>query len=95
MGGIKTAGDLVLRVQFAKRLRIDDAKKYVADKLGVSFMDLSDYFVMIEKRSELGLGTHEMKVDDPYYMAAKCNIAKVLDIPIRSVDLFYNSLKCR
>ena len=88
MGGIKTAGDLVLRVQLAKKLRIDDAKKYVAEKLGVTVNVLSDCFEMKEIRSELGLGTHEIIVDDPSNMSAKFNIARVLDIPIRSVDLF-------
>jgi len=88
MGGIKTAGDLVLRVQLAKKLRIDDAKKYVADKLGVDVAVLADCFEMKELRSNLGLGTMEFVEGEPAYMSAKFNIAKVLDIPILSVELF-------
>ena len=36
MGGVRTAGDLVLRMQLAKKMRIDEAKAYVAEKLNVS-----------------------------------------------------------
>jgi len=88
MGGIKTAGDLVLRVQLAKKLRIDDAKKYVANKLGVDVSVLADCFEMKELRSTLGLGTMEYVEGEAAYMSAKFNIAKVLDIPIPSVDIF-------
>jgi dimethylamine--corrinoid protein Co-methyltransferase len=88
MQGIKTAGDLVLRVQFAKKLRIDDAKKYVADKLGVTVADLFDCFAMKEIREKLGLGTHEPMPANPMGMSAKFNISKILDIPIPSVELF-------
>jgi dimethylamine--corrinoid protein Co-methyltransferase len=35
MGGIRTAGDLVARLQLNRAMRIDEAKKYVADKLGM------------------------------------------------------------
>jgi len=37
MGGIRTAGDLVLRMQLARGLKIDRAKDYVAAKLGVTY----------------------------------------------------------
>ena len=42
MGGIRAAGDLVARMQLSKKMRIDEAKKYVADKLHVTPLDLSD-----------------------------------------------------
>jgi dimethylamine--corrinoid protein Co-methyltransferase len=32
MGGIRTAGDLVARMQMARKMRINDAKAYVAKK---------------------------------------------------------------
>jgi dimethylamine--corrinoid protein Co-methyltransferase len=35
MGGIRTAGDLVARMQMARKMRINDAKAYVAKKLNV------------------------------------------------------------
>ena len=43
-------------MEFAKNMRLKDAKNYVAKKLGVSTMDLSDEYVMRELREELGIG---------------------------------------
>lgn len=88
MCGIRTAGDMVLRVQLAKRWKIDKAKEYVAEKLGVSVLDLSDVAVMTELRQKLGLGLLQPADGDPINMEAKMRIAKILDIPINSVDRF-------
>lgn len=88
MGGIRTAGDLVLRVQLAKKLKIDAAKAYVAKKLGVSVADLHDCVIMTEKRKELGLGTQETDAGGAIGMDAKFNIARILDIPVNSVERF-------
>ena len=57
MGGIRTAGDLVARVQLAKSMRLPQAKEYVAGKLGISVPDLSDEIIMRELREELDIGT--------------------------------------
>ena len=35
MGGIRSAGDLVARMEFGKNMRVKDAKQYVAKKLGL------------------------------------------------------------
>jgi dimethylamine---corrinoid protein Co-methyltransferase len=88
MGGIKTAGDLVLRMQLAKGMRIGEAKKYVAQKLGVSVDDLSNPSVMGEIRQELGIGVQSPNLGDITGMAAKIRISKLLEIPIHSVDRF-------
>ena len=56
MGGIRTAGDLVARMQITRGMRLTQAKQYVAQKLGVSVMDLSDPVVMLDVRKERGLG---------------------------------------
>ena len=42
MGGIRTAGDLVLRMQMTRKMRIAEAKRYVADKLKITPEDLGD-----------------------------------------------------
>jgi len=42
MGGIRTAGDLVARMQMSKKMRLNEAKAYVAGKLKISVADLSD-----------------------------------------------------
>ena len=57
MGGIRTAGDLVAWMQMARRMKLADAKAYVADKLGVDVVDLVDEDVMYPLRKELGIGT--------------------------------------
>lgn len=90
MGGVRTAGDLVLRMQLAKKMRIDEAKAYVAEKLGVTIDGLHDIVTMTDKRAELGLGlTHvEPCKEENNGMAAKFRIADVLDIKINSVERF-------
>ena len=36
MNGLRAAGDLVARMQMAKGMRIGEAKRHVADRLGVA-----------------------------------------------------------
>lgn len=88
MGGIRTAGDLVMRVQMAKKMKINDAKAYVAQKLGVSVADLHDCVIMTDLRKSLGLGTQETVAGGAVGMDAKFNIARVLDLQINSVERF-------
>ena len=90
MGGLRTAGDLVARVQMTRRMRLPEAKAYVADKLGVSPADLSDPVAMSDVRRERGLGTIPTEdtatVNDALAIEAKVNIARELDVPVRSVE---------
>ena len=88
MGGIRTAGDLIIRVQLAKKMKIDAAKAYVASKLGVTLAELHDCVIMTEKRKDLGLGTQEAVAGGAIGMDAKFNIARILEIPVNSVDRF-------
>lgn len=88
MGGTKTAGDLVMRMQLSKGMRIKEAKEYVAKKLEISVADLSDLVVMTEVRQKLGLGLMQPVAGTPVGMAAKFNIAEVLNIKINSVERF-------
>ncbi len=55
MGGIRTAGDLVAWMQLTQRMKITEAKEYVARKLGISVIELTDEEVMHH-------GVHLMKV---------------------------------
>ncbi len=88
MGGIRTAGDLVARMQIARSLKIDGAKRYVADKLNVSPTDLSDEMIMNDIREELNLGTVMSRGGQAKGMEAKFRIAELLDIKINSVEVF-------
>ena len=88
MSGIRAAGDLVARMQFEKNMRIGEAKEYVAKKLEVSTLDLSDEYVMRELREELGIGVITSVAGAPKGIAAKMNIEKILDIKINSCEQF-------
>ncbi len=90
MGGIRTAGDLVARLQLNRAMKIDAAKKYVADKLRVSVVDIADPVVMREIREEMDLGTLNECPGISKGIDAKIRIAKLLDIEINSVNMFKN-----
>ena len=88
MGGIRTAGDLVARLQLNRSMRIDAAKKYVAEKLSVSVADLADTVIMNEVREDMNLGRVFESPGIAKGIDAKFRIAQVLGININSVDLF-------
>ena len=88
MGGIKTAGDLVVRMQISCGMKINEAKEYVAKKLGVCTFDLCDPLVMTELREDLGFGLQMPEAGTPMGIAAKMNIAEKLGIKINSVEQF-------
>ncbi len=88
MGGVRAAGDLVARMQMTRNMRLDDAKEYVADRLGVDVLELTDPVVMDEVREELGIGRVQPSAGDPKGMEAKHNISELLDIDINSVEKF-------
>ena len=63
-------------------MRINEAKEYVAGKLGVDVPELADPYRMKEVRQELGLGTVLAIPGEPKGLRAKANIAEVLDLEI-------------
>jgi dimethylamine--corrinoid protein Co-methyltransferase len=85
MGGIRTAGDLVARMQMTRKMRIKEAKAYVAEKLKVSPADLSDVHVMREVREDLDIGIITSVPGCAKGIEAKARIAELLDIEINSV----------
>ncbi len=87
MGGIRAAGDLVARMQL-KKMRITEAKQYVADKLHVTPLDLSDPTMMRQLREELDIGTITGVPGIAKGLAAKARISQLLDIEINSVEQF-------
>ena len=92
MGGIRTAGDLVAWMQLTRRMKIEQAKAYVAQKLNVDVSDLTDETTMAKVRSEQGLGSVIPDHIEYTGIAAKTKIAKLLDIHIHSVDLYQKHL---
>jgi dimethylamine--corrinoid protein Co-methyltransferase len=87
IGGIRAAGDLVARMQLQK-MRNTEAKRYVADKLHVTPLDLSDPLIMRNLREELDIGTITGVPGVAKGIAAKVKIAELLDIKINSVEQF-------
>jgi hypothetical protein len=90
MGGMRTAGDLVMRMMLAKKMKIDEAKAYVAQRLGVTLEELCDVVTMSELRDEkrLGLPHVEPNAEANGGMEAKFRIAELLGIKINSVERF-------
>ncbi len=77
-----------MRMQLAKSMRIDEAKRYVADKLGVEPIDLSDSDRMFDIRKTLGLGRSFDLNRSPKGIEAKINISRAIGITINSVERF-------
>ena len=92
MGGIRTAGDLVARMQMSRGMRLKEAKEYVAGKLGCTVRDLSDSYAMEQIRGVKGLGRFldhsNLHPGEPNGMMAKVRIAELLGIRINSVEKF-------
>ena len=93
MGGIRTAGDLVAWMQLTQKMKITEAKEYVARKLGITVMELTDEEVMHQARQDLDIATLPMIADGASGIVAKCRIAELLDIELNSVNLFKSQLE--
>ena len=93
MGGIRTAGDLVAWMQLTQKMKITEAKEYVAGKLGINVIDLTDEEVMHQVRQDLDIATLPMLADSASGIVAKCRIAELLDIELNSVNLFKSKLE--
>ena len=85
MGGMRTAGDLVARMQMTRGMRIQEAKAYVADKLSISVSDLADPVIMTDIRQDLEMGTINPLPGCAKGLEAKIRIAEVLDIVINCI----------
>ncbi|OQY02972.1 MAG: hypothetical protein B6I22_12580 [Desulfobacteraceae bacterium 4572_123] len=92
MCGIRTAGDLVAWMQLTRHMKINDAKQYVAGKLGIDVMDLCNEDVMQEVRKKFDIGNICAAADGVKGITAKSRIAELLDISIHSVDVFKSKL---
>lgn len=90
MGGVRTAGDMVMRMQLSKKMKIKEAKNYIANKLGITLEELCDVVTMAELREDRGLGltNFEPCAESTIGMEAKFRIAEALEIKINSVEKF-------
>jgi len=92
MCGIRTSGDLVAWMQLTRRMKINDAKQYVAGKLGIAVEDLCNEDVMQNVRQKFNIGDICAVADGVKGITAKSRIADLLDISINSVNLFKSKL---
>ena len=76
------------RLQLNRGMRIEAAKKYVAEKLGVSVSDLGDTIMMSEVREELDIGRISETPAVAKGIDAKFRIAQLLDLEINCVNMF-------
>jgi len=88
MGGIRTTGDLVAWMQLIKKMKLAQAKQYVAQKLKIEVADLVNEELIRQLRQDLGIGLITSVAGSPKGMRAKLKIAELLDIKINSVELF-------
>jgi len=95
MGGIRTSGDLVAWMQLTRKMKLAEAKKYVASKLGIELRDLTNEEVMRQLREDLGIGTTTSVAGSPKGIRAKLRVAELLGIPINSVELFRSQIESR
>ena len=86
MGGIRTTGDLVARMQMTRKMRLPEAKRYVAGKLGLSVTEIGDSTVMRRVREELDIGVITAVAGAAKGLEAKARIADLLGIKINSVE---------
>lgn len=93
MGGIRTTGDLVARMQMTRRMRLGEAKAYVAGKLGISNIDLTDEVLLDEIRGDLDIGRPHSFAGKAKGMEAKFRIAELLGIEINSVQRFKDRVR--
>ena len=75
-------------MQMARGMKIQQAKKYVAEKLGVSITDLTDPVIMTEVRDDLQIGVMTPLPGCAKGIEAKFRMAELLDIDINCVNRF-------
>jgi dimethylamine--corrinoid protein Co-methyltransferase len=86
MGDMRTAGDLVACMQMTRRMKIAEAKQYVAEKLGLNIIDQTNEELMRQVREDLDIGVITA------IAGGSKGIAELLDIQINSVNLFKTKL---
>ena len=75
-------------MQLIKKMKLTEAKQYVAEKLNVEVADLVNEELLRQLMEELGIGTIISVSGSPKGMRAKLKIAELLDVRINSVELF-------
>ena len=90
MNGIRTAGDLVMRLQLTRKMKTPQAKRFLAEKLHLKLEELDDVVTMTELRTQRGFGIPALEpcAERQLGLTAKIRISEELGIKIPSVDKF-------
>ena len=73
-------------MQCSKNMRLGEAKEYVARKLGLDVLQLTDEYVMRDVREELNLGIITSVTTKAKGLPAKANIEELLGIKINGCE---------
>ena len=79
-------------MQLIKKMKLAEAKQYVAKKLKVDVPDLINEELIRQLREDLGIGTIVSVAGSPKGMRAKLKIAELLGVRINSVELFKSQI---
>jgi len=79
-------------MQLIKKMKLAEAKQYVAEKLKVEISDLVNEELIRQLRQDLGIGLITSVAGSPKGMRAKLKIAELLGIRINSVELFKSQI---
>jgi len=79
-------------MQLTRKMKLPEAKSYVAAKLKIDVNQLADEEIMRGIREDLGIGMITSVAGSPKGIRAKIKIAELLEIPINSVTLFKSQL---
>jgi len=79
-------------MQLIKKMKLAEAKQYVAEKLKVEISDLINEEIIRQLREDLGIGTIVSVAGSPKGIRAKLKIAALLDVRINSVELFKSQI---
>ena len=79
-------------MQMTRGMKINQAKKYVADKLGVAVAELTDPVIMTEVRDDLQIGVMTPLPGCAKGIEAKFRIAELLEIDIGCVRRFLDKI---
>ena len=79
-------------MQLIKKMKLAEAKQYIAEKLKVEVPDLINEELTRQLREDLGIGLITSVAGSPKGMRAKLKIAELLGVRINSVELFKSQL---
>ena len=79
-------------MQLIKKMKLAEAKQYVAEKLKVGVSDLINEEFTRQLREDLGIGLITSVAGSPKGMRAKLTIAELLDVQINSVEMYKSQI---